>query len=121
MPMAEDQDHAHFVWVAKKGVKVCARPIVIFESVLMHNIFQAIYYLRMTTSNPSVLPQPSANVSHSGRIPEEDPEAWRVSMPCRFGGGGGEDEGGAERSEVTVGVEIVVDNGGGEDMAFNIR
>ncbi len=77
------------------------------------------YTLRVTTSDPSLLRQPSLNVSHSGRIPEGSEVTWRVAMPCRHNDLPDEED---VQELVLVSVAVTVEDPGlGTTTTYNMR
>lgn len=67
--------------------------------------------MKLSTSDPLALHQPTLNISHSGLVPTSPPFVFRVTLPCS----------GRQAGKVTVGLEIEVDLENGEKKVMHIQ
>ena len=63
LPLSESVNLLHFHWRADRGDSIG-------------------YSLVLTSSDPVSLYQPHLNISHSGMIPVDKEQIWRVTLPC---------------------------------------
>ena len=112
IPLAENKNRIHFQWRARQRTRVSFTTNYPLEPYPFTNLpLQIPYKMKLSTSDPLALHQPTLNISHSGLVPTSPPFVFRVTLPCS----------GRQAGKVIIGLEIEVELESGEKKVMHIQ